>query len=194
MSTPIKRVNVTLTGTRPLLQHNGQLADPLNPHTQALAALTKKRMKTIEDHEAISRTEFEGGLYFDPQVGPYVPGGQLSKVIHQGGKAFKLGPKVLSSVFVVDLVNPLIYDGPRDVQGLWDADFWLRAVAATQTNRIVRTRPIFQNWSVDFAVDIDTTELDLTQFESIMDRAGGYVGIGDWRPTYGRFTTTLKVA
>ena len=42
---------IRLVGTRPMIQHNARLANPLDPYTQALAKITGKRKKTLEDHE-----------------------------------------------------------------------------------------------------------------------------------------------
>src|SRR5688572_21014856 len=46
-----------------LVLHNERLADPLDSMTRAIGTFTKKRNKTITDHEEIARLEWYGGLY-----------------------------------------------------------------------------------------------------------------------------------
>ena len=95
------RFRITITGTAPLLMHNGRLANPLDPSTQALKSLTSKRKKTDDDLFDIARAEFLGGLYIDPDVGPYVPGENVStNVPSTGGFASEPGrTSVTVSVF-----------------------------------------------------------------------------------------------
>ena len=52
-----------IIGASPLLHHNGQLADPLNPHAKAMARVSSKRKKTEADHAELSDLEFMGSLY-----------------------------------------------------------------------------------------------------------------------------------
>src|SRR5262245_10316542 len=57
------RVVTKLTGTRPLLLHNVQLADPDNRWARQIAQITKKKTKTEDDRKAIADLEWEGSLY-----------------------------------------------------------------------------------------------------------------------------------
>jgi hypothetical protein len=59
----VERLRVRLTGERPLLMHSSRLADPLDPIKIDLDRLTKKRDKTIADHEQIAKVEWHGGLW-----------------------------------------------------------------------------------------------------------------------------------
>ena len=60
----MKRVQkFRLTSVAPLLMHNGQLSDPLNPWAQAIKRITDKRKKTLADLEEVGRLEWYGGLY-----------------------------------------------------------------------------------------------------------------------------------
>jgi len=70
----MQTIKLQLTGTRPLLMHADVFADPLNPLTKQHKSLTGKRKKTDDDHEAIARSEWRGGMYFDDDMGPYIPG------------------------------------------------------------------------------------------------------------------------
>jgi hypothetical protein len=186
---------ITITGTAALLMHNGRLADPLDPATKALKAATSKRTKTDADHLEISRVEFIGGLYLDPDVGPYLPADNIWKTLQMAAKKSKQGKQVEEGVIITSDVNPLAYPGPRDVDGLWqNSNFVFRKTVVNQRNRVSRTRPIFQQWKVDAEGIIDENVINLADLRTIAERAGNLVGLGDWRPRYGRFTATVAAA
>ena len=108
---------ITLTGTAPLLMHNSRLSNPLDPATKALKKVTGKRNKTDDDHEQVARLEFAGGLYLDPDVGPFIPGENIARALVDGAKLTKMGVKVTRGVFISTDVNPLSYNGPRTDDG-----------------------------------------------------------------------------
>ena len=185
---------ITIIGTAPLLMHNARLANPLDPATKALKKVTAKRSKTDDDHLEVARLEFLGGLYID-EVGPYLPGENIWRCLHDAGKKFKLGVKVKEGLFIATDVNPLAYRGPRDPESLWaDERFRLTIPAKNQQARIMRTRPMFREWRADCQAIIDPNVIDLAQLEQIVDTAGMLVGLGDWRPRYGRFAATVEAA
>ena len=59
----VERLRVRLNGERPLLMHSSRLADPLDPIKIDLERLTRKRDKTLADHEQIAKVEWHGGLW-----------------------------------------------------------------------------------------------------------------------------------
>lgn len=189
------RFRITITGTAPMLMHNGRLADPLDPATQALKALTDKRKKTDDDLIDIARAEFLGGLYIDPDVGPYIPGENIERAIVDGAKLTRNGANVKRGLFIETDVNPLVYNGPRTAEAIWeDENFRLtRTVVNPGTSRRVsRTRPIFNGWATEAEGTLDESVLDFRTLAAIVEQAGAYVGLGDWRPRYGRFTAELE--
>lgn len=181
-------IDIVIEGTRTLLQHNPQLSDPLNPHTKRLADLTGKRKKSEDDHYAISRTEWEGGLYWDADLGPYVPGDWIEACLRRAATATRQGKDVTRALTVLEDRIPIEYDGPRDLEGMWKANMYDRSSVRNKANRVVRTRPEFpQGWTLTFTVDLDTGPLDYDDFLAILNRAGTTEGLGDYRPRYGRF-------
>ena len=58
----VERLRVRLTGERPLLMHSSRLADPLDPIKVDLDRLTKKRDKTLADHEQIAKSNGTAGF------------------------------------------------------------------------------------------------------------------------------------
>lgn len=184
--------SITLTGTAPLLMHNSRLANPLDPATKALKRYTAKRNKTDEDHETIARLEHAGGLYLDPDVGPFIPGENISRCLVDGAKLTKQGVKVTRGVFIKTDVNPLSYDGPRTADGLWEAGYKHMASAKVGMQRIMRCRPVFYDWIVEADGFLDASVLELSDIASIAVNAGQMIGLGDWRPRFGRFTATVE--
>ena len=183
---------ITLTGTAPLLMHNSRLSNPLDPATKALKKFTSKRNKTDDDHEQMARLEFAGGLYLDPDVGPYIPGENIMRCLVDGAKLTKMGVKVTRGVFISTDVNPLAYNGPRDEQALWDTGWRHMASVKVGTSRTMRCRPWFPEWRVQAEGVVDPSVLELDDIAVIAENAGSLIGLGDWRPRFGRFTASVE--
>lgn len=60
--------------------------------------------------------------------------------------------------------------------------------------RILTHRPMFDDWRLDFEVELDTSIIGVKLFRQIVDDAGLRVGLGDFRPAckgpYGKFKVT----
>lgn len=191
-------VRVTIEGTSPLLMHNGQLADPLNEWSKKLKKYTAKRQKTDDDYNEMARIEFMGGLYYDEKDGVYIPGDNIATMVRDGGKLKKRGATVQRGVECLDLRCPLIYEGPRTREGLWDLKFRdIRTIKNGPTGgRTPRCRPYFSQWSVSFQLWYDPAVINLEDLRQCVVDAGTAVGLGDYRPgspkggRYGRFKLT----
>lgn len=183
---------IDITGTSPLLMHSSRLANPLDPAAKALKAASSRRTKTDEDHETLARLEHAGGLYLDPDVGPFIPGENIMRTLVDGAKLTRNGMKVTRGVFISTDINPLAYDGPRTVDGLWeDKRFVHTASVKVQTARVMRTRPIFYTWATSAEGTLDESVLDFADLKAVAEQAGALCGLGDWRPRFGRFTVEL---
>lgn len=188
----IKKLTMDITGTTPMLMHSARLADPLDEIARAMKKVSAKRAKSEEDYAELARLEFMGGLYFDEQYGPFVPGDNVFRSLVDAGRKRKLGQKVTTGLFVATDVNPLVYVGPRTVEELWaDGRFRHSASVKVGTSRVVRTRPVFQEWSTSVELVLDTELLDLDDLRQLVDISGAIIGLGDWRPRFGRFEATL---
>lgn len=187
------KFRLMIRGTAPLLMHNSRLSDPLNPTSKAIKKITSKRTKTDEDHETIARLEHAGSLYLDPDAGPYLPGQNIERCLVDAARISKQGVKVQRGVFIETDVNPLGgYGGPRDADGLWkDENYRHVASVKVGTSRTMRCRPMFTNWAVEADGILDPAVIDLTDLTAIAVTAGQMIGLGDWRPRYGRFEATV---
>jgi len=71
-----------------------------------------------------------------------------------------------------------------------DYDIDLRPVRI-QTARVMRARPWLKKWQLSFQIQIlDEAMLPFEVLNAILVDAGEKVGIGDYRPRFGRFTVT----
>jgi hypothetical protein len=189
----VNKFRLTIQGDgNGLLVHNARLSDPLDPAAKALKKLSGKRNKTEEDHLQLSRVEFEGGLYFDDVVGPYIPDQNIFRALVDGAKLTKMGVKVTRGLFLTTQVNPLAYNGPRDVEGLWAAGNVHKASVKVGTQRVVRTRPWFREWGVEVEGFLDPSVMELAELQAVADNAGRFIGMGDWRPRFGRFNASVE--
>lgn len=186
----LNTIKARITGTRPLLMHSDKFADPLNPLTKAHKALTSKRKKTDEDHEAIAKSEWLGGLYID-EKGPYLPGVNVEAALIGGGKLSKLGTQLKRSVEIMDERCHIEYDGPKDAERLWDAGFYDARSVKVQTARLMRYRPIFRKWSAIVEIAFDPDTINREQVVKCLEDGGQYCGVGDYRPKFGRFTVEV---
>ncbi|MFH0917033.1 MAG: hypothetical protein V1912_11405 [bacterium] len=198
------RIHVDVTGLTGLVMHNGRLADPLDPLAIELSRLTDKRNRTEEEEREISDFEWLASLYYEKGLGTYIPAENIVRCLRDAATVWKLGEAVYDFVHVsTDLftadgapVVPVKHDGPADPRKLQKEDaFRLRKTVKIGRNRTPRTRPIFRTWGMSFDIDLDDTDLNLSDFERIAERAGRLEGIGTARKLgYGRFAATLSVA
>lgn len=167
--------------------HNGQLADPLNPHSRSIAEVTSKRKKTDADHVEVGRREFFGSLYLMGGE-PCIPGEVMEAALIRGAMKEKRGPAAKAGL-LVENNSRLEYDGPRDPQALWaDERFRLRVAVKVGQAKVMRTRPRFDGWSADVIVKYLPSLLNEREVGGFLITAGEQLGIGDWRPRFGRFS------
>lgn len=134
----------------------------------------------------MAEIEFKGGLYMNGD-GPCIPAEMIEAAAIAGAKKLKQGPKAKAGL-ICEKHARLEYDGPRTADDLW-LDERFRKVAAVRVNgsRVMRTRPIFTDWSATIEVEYDDTMANESSVVEWFQRCGMECGIGDWRPKHGRF-------
>lgn len=188
-------LNVRWTGIRPIIMHNGLLADPTNEYTRGIKDITSKGSKKMSDtdHEKRNWLEWQGGLYWTDGIGPVIPSDNIERCIQLGAQKSRIGKDVQAAVFCTMPEFALNYDGPKDKAKLFaDPRFTIRKGVGVNQSRIIRIRPMFPTgWSLNFSVEFDDAILnEKSLFKSMVD-AGTLVGLGDWRPKFGRFTVEI---
>ena len=184
---------MTCRGTSPLLMHNGRLVDPLDPIVKKIKEVSSKRAKTDQDHEDMAKLEWVGGIYFDASVGPFIPAPNLMKCLVESARLSRNGKKIERGLFFETIMIPLVYDGPRDLETLYNAGSFRHRVPVTINKaKVMRTRPVFTQWAFRAEGAFDGAVLDFTHLVSAARTAGQMIGLGDCRPLYGRFTCELE--
>jgi hypothetical protein len=179
-----------LTSDCAMIVHNGQIADPLNRWAKAIRAISGKRKKTDADYEEMARLEFLASLYIGPD-GPVIPARNIDAMVIAAAKKSRKGDLAKSGVYC-QTDAAMEYDGPREANALWaDERFRHTALLRVQTARVVRTRPIFHAWQAIVVLQVEDSVVDLAQVDGWMFDGGRLIGLGDWRPQYGRFSVTV---
>lgn len=181
-----KTLSFKITGVAPLLMHNGQLANPLNEFSKQMKKISSKRDKTDADFEELARLEWYGSLYLSDGK-PCLPGEILEAAFLTAAKKQKRGKQAQAGI-ICPKSYPLVYDGKRKPEELWaDPEYRWTVGARVQQNRVMRTRPIFREWSCKIELQYDDSLLNEEEVNHLVRVAGEIVGVGDWRPKFGRF-------
>jgi len=179
----MKVVNVAIHGISPLLIHRP------NPQLMELLSASKRRSK--ESLLEIERENVHLMLYTLENGKPYIPSeyiiGSMKaaaadfQVRGQGKKTYK---NFVGGGFV--LIEPPHI--PISSEKGWVVD---TRYVVIQRNRVLRYRPRFDDWALNFELFYDKNVFTADILRSILEHAGLYVGIGDFRPqkggSYGRF-------
>lgn len=201
-----KELNFKLRGVAPMLMHNGKLSDPLNGIARKMKVITSKRAKTEADHEMLYRVEFLGSLYTTEELDfdvagdkillvkgkdggqICIPADNIEGMLIQAAKRSKKGTEYKAGI-MVDGPSLLQYNGPKTPMELLAKNgFRDTRRCKVQSSAIMRTRAIFRSWSLEVTVkylsDLIKSEADLIE---TMVMCGKIIGLGDYRPKYGRF-------
>ena len=167
----MKKINVRIESVRPMLMNEFQPEEGTTKKGQVYEPndeCVKRLIKDSDDNICAKSSWIEGAL---------VSSGAEFKF--KGHKTYKT---ILQAGIYVD--PDLIVLSNQD----WEIDS--RRVKIQRAS-IMRSRPIFREWSLDF--DIVITSPDLIQpaiLKEILENAGKVKGIGDYRPKYGLFKVT----
>ena len=186
----MKTMKITFTGITPLLLHSDRGVNVLDPLVKQLKTFTSKRKKTDDDYLQVARLEYELALPVNQKKEPALPTYQIAACIRDGAKKFKQGKTTRSAIFINGDRGyvPIIYSGPKTVDELFaDNRFVDARTVVISRARVIRTRPVFPDWSLKFTMDYDNSVFDEDQVKEFLSAAGQYCGIGDYRPEFGRF-------
>ena len=190
----LKTLKIKIRGVTSLLQHNSQLANPLNKYAKMLGELSTQKKRTGADKDDLlaqmADVEWEGGLYFSPVSGPYLPAMMIKANIIEGAKLTRGGRDVTRSVNVMPGEVPLLYEGPRDLETLKaDVRFRDQRIVTVSQSKVLRTRPRFDNWSLEYTAVYNDKGMEREDLIRYITDAGMFEGLGDGRgkPGCGRY-------
>lgn len=190
----MKKLHVTLNGTTPLIMHSPKCVNPLHPLAKQMKALTSKKKKTEADLEAISDLEWEAGVYWDDNIGLYIPNECLAATFLEGAKMNKNGSTFQKYVQVVDSIAPLDIGEVQNYKKMKvDPRFRdVRSVVVSRA-RVIRTRPRFNTWRCEFDIMYVEDKIDLDVISLAIENAGNYVGLCEMRKLgYGRYAAAIE--
>ena len=162
----MKKVKVKIVGVSPLLINRFKM----------------EKEEGRKDKQYVPEEEAQEKSYFDAKLGYYVPSSQIEACLREAAKNFKQKKSnykatILSSVFVEETKISL---GRKYVEV--DQQF-----ARVQRQGIVRSRPIWNRWELEFTIQFDELRITADKLQEILIEGGGVKAIGDYRPKYGRF-------
>jgi len=167
-----ERYLVRIKGVKPLLMHAPKgLGD--NPR--------RRRGEHLSPEE-----EAEAALYKDPQGNIVIPAVNVKAMLREAGRNYKIsgrkttfGAAIRAGIDIEPFYIPLKHKG-------WKVD--LRPVVV-QRSRILRARPRFDEWELEFTIiNKDPNVLLRDTMKRIIEDAGKWIGLGDYRPEFGLFS------
>lgn len=185
----MKTLRFKITGASPLLMHDDKTANPLNEYSKKMKAITSKRKKTDDDLLELAKIEWEASLYYTEDKGYFIKGDCFAASFLAAAKSKKLGTAFKQSVSIPEdpmLVFPQMKLSPDKL--FEKSQYVDMRTVKVMRNKVMRCRPIFNEWSCEVMLFYDETRLDEAEIEQIVEYAAQYIGVCDYRPKYGRFT------
>lgn len=170
-------VGVTVEGVAPLLFHRWNVE----------AVETKS--KAAKGSAAKKSDDTESYLYRNGDGEISLPGEYLRQSIITAAK-FQQDPRSPRKS-AMDLFKAAVISlTPLASLGATEPDYLDRRRVMVQRNGITRTRPAMkEGWKAEIDLMVNLPEYVPPLFlRQVLDNAGRLIGVGDFRPTYGRFT------
>jgi len=198
----MKEIKIEWTGIRPLLMHSAAMVDPENEYVLEKTRLNKEVKKAkgnLEEQNKLrresDRASWLGSVYWDSEAGFYMPGQNIFRCIIEAARKEKLGKQAEMAIIPIEDVNPIkTIDYPKGEPEKAYAmpEFSLRGpvrVPPKTGARVIAVRPIIPTgWKVTFTIEWDESLLSKDELVKANTTAGALIGIGTWRPRFGRFT------
>jgi hypothetical protein len=193
------QITIKAVGTKPLLLHNVDLANPLNPWARKMKDMrgTPSARRTEKWHEEMAYVMFMGAFYDIPDInGAAIPADNMRRSLINAARATRLGKQVERALLVTVAAVPLIYDGPKSPQQMWDAGTWhLTRMIRGTGGASPTTYPIFREWGVRVPMELDEDTLSVRDLTEVAERAGRIEGLGASRKQgYGRYDALIETS
>jgi hypothetical protein len=174
-------VEIELTGACPILFHKWD-CEAVGAKAGAKKGSTEKKSDNIESY-----------MYRDQDGHVCIPGEYLRMAMVYAAK-FKQDPrsprKSAFDLFKAGIVS--LQELCKINGGIYEPDYLDQRRVVVQRSGITRIRPAFhKGWTAEFIISVNTPEyIDFQLFNEVLQTAGRLIGVGDFRPTYGRFDVT----
>lgn len=194
----IQTLSVTFRGIDQLLQNNPQTSDPLNKYSKEMKKITAKRKKVDDDILEMRRIEMRSKLYWDDEIGVYVPSSWVMAMLcgNSWTRCKIKKADIRAAVFVTDWKLALDYDGKRSVKDPLDIvdNEKFQCIKSLKQGqvRVVKAAPQFSGWSFTATIEYDDDLVPTDELVSLIEYGSKFGGFGDFRPTYGRAIPEVK--
>ena len=173
-------IKVTIEGTTPLLFNRFR--------DVAIEGKSKKRTG------AMAEAQIEDKLYQDENGKTQLPATYLRNSIVEASKQFKIvgkGKSTYSKLVASTVqIEPFYIELKADKYEV----FRISAVNPMTKGRMMTERPKYNKWSASFEIILNDDSVPVSVINEILEQAGKYVGVGDWRPEkkgmFGKFMIT----
>ena len=173
--------HIRLQGVQDILFHRWN-----NEEVQAKAEAKKGSEEKKRDNP-------EAYIYRNDDGFICIPGRYIVRSVVEAGRNFqdprskrKMAKDLVQAAVMADeILSPILVNGQPTKE--WEYDD--RQRVCIMRSAITRTRPAFKKgWQVDFTLISLVPDLVTPDFlRKLVDNAGLLIGLGDFRPTYGRF-------
>lgn len=187
----MKILKFKIEGVAPLLQHDDKTANPFNEYTKKMKAISSKRKKTEDDLFEMASIEWEASLYHTQQKGYFIKAECFEGTFLAAAKSFKLG-QVFKQAFRIptDPVFKFKHNKLTPSELFQMDEYKDFRTVKVNNSKILRCRPIFNEWSTVIEIWYDETRLDESDILKFVEYGGKYIGVCDYRPKFGRFNAT----
>lgn len=166
------KIKVSVEGTAPLLMNRFCITP----------AEESKRGKKVYD----SSEEAEKKAYRTADKKLYLPNTHFKAAMIKAATDFKMSGKksykdyIRAGVFI---------DEPEIILDVQKYEIFTCPVVINRA-RVISWRPMFKKWSCSFTIEIADEMINQTTLKEILETAGKYKGVGDFRPEFGRYKVT----
>ena len=173
--------------------HSDTLCNPMHPLTKQMKEISSIRNKKDEHHIKMAELEFQACIYYDSNLGVYMPSDCIYASFQAAARKYKLGTYMKAVLLESAIGYPIKELKGKTPVSLWNeknADgmqkyTYTKSVVVSRS-RIMRTRFITQNWSLKISGDLLVELMSIDQLFMIAQTAGLECGLCELRPQKGR--------
>lgn len=184
----MEQIGLRLKGSNLLMVNNPQTVNPFNTFTKQIKELTGKKRRTDQDEHDLMRIKWRAALYYDEDVGPYLPSVQVLESIRSAAKISRQGLTIGRGLHTLGDKTPILYRGPRDPDLMYEDERFVDIRDASPSGkRVTAVRPVFRDWAIEVNFLLDPEHLNRRDLLAFADLAGKVIGIGTYRKIFGRY-------
>lgn len=173
----MQKIDVRIAGIAPLLQHRR----PFPEEELENKPEPRSGIPDWEQEAETSKYQLDDGMLYQPADhlhASMVKAAVNFQIPGKGKKTFK------------DLTNAAVVVEPDAIPHELQETVVDKRWVVVNRARVLRYRPKFEEWALEFSISVLDEQYPAVVVRDVLDWAGKYVGIGDFRPRFGRFQVT----